>query len=154
MCPGIGLSLYGSKREIWNVGCIFIDGGRLSLYALSPTRLVIVKGPIACSLTFLRALLFSCFDSVATPCLLVSDLGLGIVSYLLVPIVFLVRIVFRFVIYLVTQLGVSHDPEFQGLVSYLVLSVLYRCWDDIHNWQRRVFVLLYLKLCCCNRTRR
>ncbi len=112
------------------------------------------KGPIACSLTSLRALLFSCFDSVTTPCLLVSDLGLGIVSCLLVPIVFLVRIVFRFVIYLVTRLGVSHNPEFQGLVSYLVLSVLCRCWDDIHNWQRRVFVLLYLKLYCCSRIRR
>src|SRR5258706_3828636 len=99
-------------------------------------------GPVAYSLTFLRALLFSCFGSVTTPCLLVSDLGLRIVSYLLVPTVFLVRIVSCFVVCLVTRLGVSHIPESQGLVSYLVLNVLYCCWDDIHNWRRKVFVLL------------
>src|SRR5260221_3985585 len=111
-------------------------------------------GPIACNLAFWRALLFSCFGSVTTPCLLVSGLGLRIVSCLLVPTMFLVRIVSCFVMCLVTRLGVSHTPESRGLGSYLVLSVLYRCWDDIHSWRRRVFVLLYLKLYYCNRTRR
>ena len=61
MCPGIGLSLYGFKREMWNVGCIFIDGGRLRLYARSPTRLLIVKGPNRKQSNFLEVLVVFVF---------------------------------------------------------------------------------------------
>jgi len=46
ICEGNRLSWYSSRREIWNVLCMAIEGGKASLYALVPIFAKILNGPI------------------------------------------------------------------------------------------------------------
>ena len=46
ICDGNRLSWLGSRREIWNVLCMAIEGGKASLYAFVPILAKILNGPI------------------------------------------------------------------------------------------------------------
>ena len=46
ICEGNWLSWYGSRREMWNLFYMAMEGGKASLYALVPIFAKIIKGPI------------------------------------------------------------------------------------------------------------
>jgi len=46
ICEGNRLSWQGLRKEIWNVLCMAIEGGKASLYALVPIFAKISNGPI------------------------------------------------------------------------------------------------------------